>query len=198
LSRGQTPLVNEVGDLVLTDPQAMRALADPSRLALLDRLRREGPATVDELSAPTEGARSATRDHLQELEKFGFVTHGDAEDRRWHAVAKGFVFEIPDDPEGQAAARQLSATMFSSYVDLPRRWVEDEEPRLNLDWARAAGLFNARVKVTPDELRGIQEGLERLVEPFITRESEEVPTEARPARILTYFMPEAAPDDACR
>jgi hypothetical protein len=111
-------------------------------------------------------------------------------------VAKGFVFEIPDDPEGQAAARQLSATMFSSYVELPRRWVEDEEPRLDLDWARAAGLFNARVKVTSDELRGIQEGLERLVEPFIVRESEEVPSEARPARILTYFMPEAAPDDA--
>jgi hypothetical protein len=33
------PRMNSVGDLVLTDPAALRALADPVRLALLDRLR---------------------------------------------------------------------------------------------------------------------------------------------------------------
>jgi hypothetical protein len=31
------PRVNSVGDLVLTDPAAMRAFADPFRFALLDR-----------------------------------------------------------------------------------------------------------------------------------------------------------------
>lgn len=55
--------------------------------------------------------------------------------------------------------------MLLNYVDLPRRWVSDEEPRLELDWVRAAGLLNARVTVTPDELRGIQAELERLLEP---------------------------------
>jgi hypothetical protein len=176
--------VNEVGDLVLTDPGAMRALADPIRLSLLDRLRREGPASVDELANP-----DAER-QLQELEKFGLV---EREGNRWAAVANGFVFEVPDDdPEGQAAARQLSNAMMSSYVDLPRRWLANDEPRLDLDWVRAAGLFNARVTVTPDELRGLQDGLERLVEPYLTRESGKVPPDARRARVLTYFLPEAA------
>jgi hypothetical protein len=178
------PPVNAVGDLVLTDPRAMRALAEPARLALLDRLRRDGPATAAELSAQ--------RSHLEELERFGFVARVEvAGESGWKAVAKGFVFEIPDDPEGQAAARQLSNVMMESYVDLPRRWIAEDEPRLELDSARAAGLFNARVTVTPDELRGLQNGLERLLEPFITRESVDVPTGAGPARILAYFLPQA-------
>jgi hypothetical protein len=83
--------------------------------------------------------------------------------------------------------------MLLNYVDLPRRWVADEESRLELDWVRAAGLLNARVTVTPDELRGIQAELERLLEPFLTREADDVRAEAGRARILSYFMPEAGP-----
>lgn len=178
------PRMNAVGDLVLTDPRAMRALAEPSRLALLDRLRRESPATAAELSAQSG--------ELEELERFGFVARVEVGGAPgWKAVAKGFVFEIPDDPDGQAAARRLSNVMMERYVDLPRRWIADDEPRLELDWARAAGLFNARVTVTADELRGLQEGLEQLLEPFIRREGDEAPAGARPARLLAYFLPEA-------
>jgi DNA-binding transcriptional ArsR family regulator len=178
--------VNSVGDLVLTDPQAMRALADPVRLALLDGLRREGPATAAELSSSLH--TGDTEGHLDALERFGLVTR---QENRWSAVAKGFVFEIPDDPEGQAAARKLSSVMMLNYVDVPRRWVAADEPRLKLNWARAAGLFNARLTVTPDELRSLQEGLERLIEPLITREADDVPDDAGRVRILAYFLPEA-------
>jgi hypothetical protein len=86
--------------------------------------------------------------------------------------------------------------MLLNYVDLPRRLVSDEEPRLELDWVRAAGLLNARVTVTPDELRGIQAELERLLEPFLTRESDDVLAEAGRVRNLSYFMPEPAPAGA--
>ena len=177
------PRLNELGDLVLDDPGALRALADPARLALLDRLRRDGPATAAELSAD-EG-------DLRELARFGLVANDAAAEPRWEVVGKGFVFEIPEDPEGQAAARELSNVMFLGSVDLPGRWVADEEPRLELDRARSAGLLNARVSVTADELRDLQDALERLLEPFITRDAELLPAGAAPARILSYFMPEA-------
>jgi DNA-binding transcriptional ArsR family regulator len=174
------PEVNAVGDLVLTEPEVMRALAEPGRLDLLDRVRREGPATAAELSASTA--------ELEELERHGLVTHGDG---RWDAVGQGFVFELPDDPDGQGAARALSNAMMARYVRLPERWIADDEPRLEPEWARAAGLFNARVTVTADELRDLQEGLERLLEPLITRDPGTVPAGARPARILAYFLPGA-------
>src|SRR5262249_11305309 len=158
------PLVNSVGDLVLTDPQALRALADPFRLALLDRLQRDGPATDAALSSTMQATRSSLQEHLHELEQFGLITRrdvaADAAESRWCAIAKGIFFEILTDTEGQAAARQLSNAMFLRSVDRPRRWVADVEPQLELEWVRAAGLFNAKVRVTPDELRSIQEGLE--------------------------------------
>jgi DNA-binding transcriptional ArsR family regulator len=173
------PDVNSVGDLVLTEPGAMRALADPVRLALLDRLRRQGPATPAELGDASS--------HLRELERFGLVERSDGD--RWSAVGKGFVFEIPDDPEGEAAGRALSKAMLMHYLDVPKRWAVDDEPELELEWVRAAGLLNARVAVTSEELRNLQEGLEQLLEPFITREPGDVPAGARPVRILSYFLP---------
>jgi hypothetical protein len=177
--------VNAVGDLVLTDPRAMQILADPAALALHDELRRRGPSTIEELKA--FGEPEAIEKRLEEMELVGLVERH--EDSSWAAVGKGFVFEIPDDPVGQAAGRALSRTMFLRYADLPGAWATEVEPQLDLEWARAAGLLNARLLVTPDELRQIQEAFERAIEPFLTREA--VPDEAARVRLLSYFMPEA-------
>jgi DNA-binding transcriptional ArsR family regulator len=185
------PGVNSVGDLVLTDPEAMRALAHPIRLALLDRLQLEGSATAAELAAELQVTVPPIREHLQELETFGFVTRTE-EDDSWSAVTKGLVFEIPDDPEGQEVARQLSNMMLLRSADLPAKWAAEDEPRLEPDWVRASGLINSRVTLTPDELRGLQEGLEQLLGPFIMREADDIPSGASRVRILSYFMPEAA------
>ncbi len=48
------------------------ALADPTRRALLARLRR-GPATVGELAAPFEISLAAISKHLRVLERAGLV-----------------------------------------------------------------------------------------------------------------------------
>ena len=107
---------------------------------------------------------------------------------------KGIYFEIPDEPEGQHAARALSNAMLAKYADLPTAWVREDEPKLELEWARAAGLFNARVDLTAVELRDIQDELERLLGPFTTRASEDMPAGAARVRILAYFLPEARRD----
>jgi DNA-binding transcriptional ArsR family regulator len=179
-SRSTVPELNEVGDVVLTDPAAMRALADPARLSLLDRLRRDGPGAM----------HAEAEEHLRALEEVGLVERD--ESGRWRAVGRGILFEIPDDPEAAAAARALSNVMLMQYAGLPGRWVAEDEPRLDLKWARSAGLFNARVRMTPAELRELQEALERLLEPLINREP---PSGAAQVRVLSYFLPEptAAP-----
>jgi hypothetical protein len=59
--------------------------------------------------------------------------------------------------------------------------------------ARAAGLFNARVALTADELRTVQEDLERLLAPYLTRAADDTPPNARNVRILGYFLPGAEP-----
>ena len=146
---------NAVGDLVLVEPEAFRALADPARLALFDAIRRIGPATTEELT-PWVGDFAALGSHLAALEEQGFI---EQDGGKWRTIGKGIVFEIPDDPAGQAAARELTNVMLLSYADVPRDWVADQAPRLSLEWARASGLFNARVRMTSDEVRDVQEKL---------------------------------------
>ena len=180
--------LNAVGDVILEDPRAMLALAVPARLTLHAALRRHGPATVDELAALLGDEPRATAAHLEALEEVGLVVR---EHATWTVVGKGIFFEIPEDPEGQSAGRQLSNAMLLQYADLPRRWVSADEPRLPVEWARAAGMFNARLFVTPDELAQIQEGLESLLEGYLTREPSAAPTGAAHVRLLAYFMPEA-------
>jgi predicted ArsR family transcriptional regulator len=176
--------VNAVGDLVLTDPAAMRALNDPPRLTLHDALRRRGPSTVDELAERLEAEPTDVEARLETLEAAGLVERSGTQ---WSVVGKGIVFEIPEEPTGQEAARQLRNTMFLQYVDLPRGWVAETEPRLTLEWARSAGLFNARLQLTAAELREVQERLEELLEPFLTRDAP--PEGGGEVRILAYFMP---------
>jgi DNA-binding transcriptional ArsR family regulator len=185
------PRINSVGDLILTDPDAIRALAHPIRLALLDRLQLEGPATAAELADELEVTAPPIREHLQELETFGLVRQTE-EDDSWSAATKGLVFEIPDNPEGAEVARQLSNMMLLRSADLPGQWAAEDEPRLGPEWVRAAGVINSRVTLTPDELRGLQEALEQLLAPFITREADDMPFGASRVRILSYFLPEAA------
>ena len=184
--------LNSVGDLVLSDARAMRALTDPLRLTLFDLVRREGPVASIKLAQRTDRDQATVDDHLRELESLGFVEKTVDEDGevRWATEAKGVYFEIPDEPAGQLAARQLSTMMMTKYAELPASWAEREEPKLDLEWARAAGMFNARLYLTPDELRGIQNWLERMLEPFTTRSAAERPVDVTPVRILCFFMPE--------
>ena len=54
--------VNDVGDMVVTDAAALRALADPVRLRLMDRLTRGGqPADPDARVLPADRRRIAGR-----------------------------------------------------------------------------------------------------------------------------------------
>jgi len=188
--------LNSVGDLVLSDARAMRALTDPVRLTLFDLVRRDGPVASRTLAQRTDQDQATVDDHLRELESVGFIEQAAGEDGqvRWSTEAKGIYFEIPDEAEGQLAARQLSKMMMTRYAELPASWAGGEEAKLDLEWARAAGMFNARLYLTPGELRGIQNWLERMLEPFTTRSAAERPVDVTPVRILCFFMPEAKPD----
>src|ERR1700749_4766010 len=92
-----------VGQLV-TDARAMRALAHPLRVALLELMRRDGEITATraaELLGESPGNMSW---HLQTLAKYGFVEEtgeGRGRSRPWRLASEGQSFETGvADPEG--------------------------------------------------------------------------------------------------
>jgi DNA-binding transcriptional ArsR family regulator len=180
--------LNVVGDLVLTEVEELRALADPVRLDLFDLVRRDGPLGVEDACGRLGLAPDAVSSHLRQLADAGLIDR-DATGR-WSTEARGIYFEIPDEPEAQRAARELSNTMLVRYGSLPAEWVRRVEPQLDVTWARAAGLFNARIQLAPNEVRRLQEDFERLLEPFTNRPADDRPDDASPVRITAYFLPE--------
>ncbi|MFF2078701.1 ArsR/SmtB family transcription factor [Kitasatospora sp. NPDC058162] len=200
---------NRLGDIEITDPKAMRALAHPVRLAILERLTRDGPATATQLSPEVGATPSVTSWHLRHLAGYGLVrdaevgagvgTGADRQDRRerrWEAVARGFRFGAPEDEAGRAAARVLSRELFARAADLPQRWVAETEPGLAPEWREAAGLANARIVVSPEELAAIEDAIEGVLAPYVTRDPAQRPGGSRGVRLLRYVLPEAGTDGA--
>ncbi|MFE3516421.1 ArsR/SmtB family transcription factor [Streptomyces sp. NPDC059166] len=185
---------NRLGDIEITDPQAMRALAHPVRLAILDRLQRYGPATATRLAPHVGATPSVTSWHLRHLAGFGLVRDSEAgpdrRERRWEAVSRGYRFVAPEDAEGRSAARALSMEMFVRYGDLPSRWAAETEPRLDPVWQRASGLANTRVVVSAEELALIEDGIEQVLAPYVTRDPAQRPAGSRGVRLLRYVLPE--------
>ncbi|MEV6507915.1 helix-turn-helix domain-containing protein [Streptomyces sp. NPDC051642] len=186
---------NRFGDLEISDPKAMRALAHPVRLAILVRLQRHGPATASRLSPHVGATPSVTSWHLRHLAGFGLVRDAaggtDRRERRWAAVARGFRFEAPEDEEGRSAARVLSGELFAQAADLPLRWLTETEPELELEWTRLAGANNTRIVVTADELAALQDAFEELIAPYVVREPDRRPADGRGVRLLMYALPES-------
>ena len=59
-------------DPAISVERVLRALADPTRLRIVERLT-EGPASVSSLAAPLEITLTAVAQHLQVLEDAGLV-----------------------------------------------------------------------------------------------------------------------------
>jgi DNA-binding transcriptional ArsR family regulator len=189
-------LTNPLGDLPITDPQAMRALAHPVRLAVLSFLQYNGPATATMLSPHVGATPSVTSWHLRHLATYGLVIDADASevpgDRRqrwWKALGRGFRFEVSGDADSMAAGRVLSDQLEAVAQEQVDRWRTETEPALEPEWRRLAGLANTQVTLTPAEFRTLAERFDELLAPYSHRA--DPPAGARRVRILRHYLPGA-------
>lgn len=189
-------LTNRYGDLEISDPQALRALAHPTRLAILERLQRFGPSTASRLSPHVGATPSVVSWHLRHLAGFGFIKDwdgaGSKRERGWQAVSRGYRFvPRPGDSEALEAARQLEVERFANAAEVPMQWIELDEAKLPVPWREIAGLANTRVRLTLEELAAVEDALEEMLAPFVNREEADAPDDARAVRLLRYTLPEA-------
>lgn len=189
-------MANDWGDVEL-DAKGMRALAHPVRLAILERLRHDGPNTATGLAPHVGASPSVTSWHLRHLAEHGLVedapTDGRGRKRWWQAVGRGFRFGGAEDP---SAYRELTEAIERSEGDIVQRWRQEVLPTLDGEWAAAAGRWNTRIEATPKELQQIDDAIETLLTPFVQRQStpEDIPSGARKVRILRYTMPDDGSD----
>src|SRR3954468_10620197 len=158
----------------LRDPRAMRALAHPARLAILERLSTEGPSTATECAEVTGQSPSACSYHLRALAKWGLVEETEGDDRRerrWRVLGP-FVIGDHDGPrraDVAAAEHALTAEVISRSTSRVLAWMDasDAEPR---DWRTAAIVSNRNLLLTAAELEAVTAQIDELLDPFRARE----------------------------
>jgi DNA-binding transcriptional ArsR family regulator len=186
-----------LGDVIVTDPQAMRALAHPVRLAALSYLQAHGPATATQLSEHVGASPSVTSWHLRHLAGFGLVSDAEAPDgdrrrRWWKANASGWSLEMTEDPESQTAGRVLVNELFATAEAQIGHWRSDVEPELDPAWRRVAGPSNTLLFLDAAELDELAEEINALLARYTTRDRSDAPSAAREVRMIRYYLPSAA------
>lgn len=141
--------------LELTDPRAMRALAHPTRLALLEHLHLEGPATATQCGDALGESPSACSYHLRALARWGLVEEapgGRGRERPWRLAARSIDFSSVGSAEQQAAASLLGGEMLRRNEQTTRTYLE-REYELDEAWRDAATFSSGVLQLTVAELR---------------------------------------------
>ena len=179
----------------LDDPTAMRAMAHPVRIKLLEQLTYRGAMTATECAALVGESPSSCSFHLRILAKYGFIEEaegGTGRQRPWRVVQVGNTWQTgPDAPvatrtAGEALAavlRERGRVLLDEY--LARR--DEFEP----EWAEADMLDDYGGWLTADELADIAQQIRALWMPYIARlAAGETP---RPGTRLVYMSAQAFP-----
>jgi DNA-binding transcriptional ArsR family regulator len=141
----------------------MRALAHPTRLALLDHLHTVDHATATECGVAVGDSPSSCSYHLRALAKWGFVEEaegGAGRERPWRAAAARIEFEA-DGLEATVLRDELVGRQQQRVRDALRR--EHELPQR---WRRAAQTSSATLELTIKELEELGERFEELLDEF--------------------------------
>src|SRR6266508_320332 len=183
----------------LTDPRALRALAHPTRLALVGLLRREGPLTATRAGEAIGETAASCSFHLRQLAKYGLVEDaggGRGRERPWRATAWTTSWpNVAETPELAEAADALTGVVAGIYVRQLRSWLEArrDEPA---DWQEAAVFGDALLYVTADELRELGRELQAIGERYVDRVRK--PELRPPGSRAVSFIPLALPSQGPR
>ena len=185
----------------VTDPRALRALAHPLRLALLDHLMSFGARTASECAEIVGSTPSNCSYHLRALARFGLVERVDAEDGRerpWQSTATGLQLGRTDDPGVQLGVD----TVERFFAD---RQIDEEAARLHRAiaqrdsvppaWREASILAGYALRISPEELRQLGERLDALIRPYIGLTRDDAPDDSAVVALnLSAFLhPDAVP-----
>jgi DNA-binding transcriptional ArsR family regulator len=156
----------------LTDARQMRAVAHPTRLALIGLLRREGPLTATEAGARLGESSGSMSFHLRQLAKYGLVQEtgeGTGRQKPWRATAQFTSWSAtPKDPALAEATAQFGRVIAARYATLTQAWI-DQQPQESDAWRTAAHFGDTMLWLTAEELAGLKEQLTALLQPYEVR-----------------------------
>ncbi|WP_349866688.1 winged helix-turn-helix domain-containing protein [Leifsonia sp. WHRI 6310E] len=179
-------------------PSALRGLANPIRLQLLELLQADGPATATGLGEKVGLSTGVLSYHLRVLAEHGFIVEdaerGTGRDRWWKAVRRStsFTFRMPEDAGAadpdeatEEAARYLRLVAEQSYrrtIAFIDAVADPVEELAELPWT----VTDLPLRLTVDEARALRSEVLELLARY--RRAPETPDAAGTVRAHAVFQ----------
>src|ERR1700722_6115346 len=142
----------------ISDPKAIRALAHPLRLDLLELLAAGGPATAAHCGRMLGESQASCSFHLRQLAKYGFVQDAgpgqDRGERRWRVPDPRLTVRIADGADvvvRQHIERLVVEREMQAILDYSQR------PDGASPWEHKAGFVSMMAVLTPENAAEIKE-----------------------------------------
>ncbi|MFJ8894568.1 helix-turn-helix domain-containing protein [Leifsonia sp. NPDC102414] len=166
--------IDPASDDVLT-PNALRGLANPIRLQLLDLLQADGPATATGLGERLGLSTGVLSYHLRVLAEHGFIVEdserGTGRDRWWKAAKRStsFTFRMPEDADGHdtAGATEQAAQFLRLVAEQSHRrtiaFIDSVAGQVDELAESPWTVTDLPLRLTPDEARALRSEVQELL-----------------------------------
>jgi DNA-binding transcriptional ArsR family regulator len=189
-------VAQEVGHTVV-GTAALKALAHPLRIRLLETLSRYGAQTASSLAARLGESSGSTSYHLRQLARHGLVCEvegrGTARERWWERPPGPLVVTTPElaaSPATRTAARLVSREFERGRAEALAEFMDHGVDLLDLQWTEAAIISTSSLHLTVEQLREVSEKAERYVRSLAAQYHNEPGVEGtRPVQLHLNVFP---------
>jgi DNA-binding transcriptional ArsR family regulator len=181
------------GEVRLRDPGALRALAHPARLMVVDELYQGPERTASELARITDLTPSAMSYHLHALEKWGIIERGEAREdgreRPWRASGRSLRWDSEMSVADAAAQDVIAAGYLEQFRETFRRWSLVEATESDA-WREVALLSRSFLWLTEEEAKALSAELSETIRKHIQdRDAVEHPEGTRRVLCVVGIVP---------
>ena len=168
-------------------------MAHPVRLRLLEELAFRGPMTATQLAELVGESPANSSWHLRQLAKYGFVEEaggGTGRQRPWRVVVQSNRLVTQGvDAETAAASQAMISLWLNREFEALRDWQVREASEG--EWAHAAYVNQSLGWMTLDELRDLDDEMQRIMTRFFHRIADPAsrPPGSRPVRLVSWGIP---------
>lgn len=179
------------------DLAALKALAHPLRVEIVDVLTTYGNFTASGLAERLGESSGATSYHLRQLEKHGFVREvegmGTGRERWWERTP-GAINIGSDKAMSSQAGRSASSMIWRQFNYSQNRLLQEFVDRGNdelvPEWIDASAISVATVRATPAQLDDLSKACQKLIDRFAAkRRTEKNLPGSRPVQIHFNAFP---------
>ena len=147
------------------EPEALKALAHPLRVRILDTLSLLGASTATGLAARLGESSGATSYHLRQLARYHLVEEvperGSARERWWRRVPEGFTVSVDDQPDSASreAARLVLGEWHANRAALLDDFLARGDVQLAREWRDASMISTFNLRLTAEQLAEVVDAL---------------------------------------